>query len=60
MYKGYASFDYTPIEYRTSDLGRIDVLINTKTIDAFSASEKLYKTTVLNSYPNSYRKKNYC
>ncbi|AID37528.1 translation elongation factor 4 [Candidatus Walczuchella monophlebidarum] len=35
--KGYASFDYTPIEYRTSDLVRIDVLINTKTIDAFSA-----------------------
>ncbi|MCC6691087.1 MAG: elongation factor 4 [Bacteroidia bacterium] len=35
--KGYASFDYTPIDYKTSDLVKMDILINGDPIDALSA-----------------------
>ena len=35
--KGYASFDYSPIGLRQSKLVRVDILLNTKPIDALSA-----------------------
>ncbi|MDX2360526.1 MAG: translation elongation factor 4 [Crocinitomicaceae bacterium] len=35
--RGYASFDYHPIEYRQSDLIRMDLLLNSEPIDALSA-----------------------
>ena len=35
--KGYASFDYTPTEYRESDLVKMDILINNEQVDALSA-----------------------
>jgi len=35
--KGYASFDYHPIEYRESDLVKMDILINNDQVDALSA-----------------------
>lgn len=35
--KGYASFDYKILDYRPSDLVKIDILINNKRVDAFSA-----------------------
>ncbi|MDC0204367.1 translation elongation factor 4 [Flavobacteriales bacterium] len=35
--KGYASFDYSPIEYRTSVLAKLDILLNGDPIDALSA-----------------------
>jgi GTP-binding protein LepA len=34
--RGYASLDYEMLEYRSSDLVRLDMLINGDTIDAFS------------------------
>ena len=35
--RGYASFDYTPTEYRASDLVKVDILLNSEPIDALSA-----------------------
>ncbi len=35
--KGYASFDYSPIGMRTSKLVKVDVLLNSNTVDALSA-----------------------
>ncbi|MBR2055675.1 MAG: translation elongation factor 4, partial [Mycoplasmataceae bacterium] len=34
--KGYASFDYEIIESRTSDLEKVDILLNGEKVDAFS------------------------
>ncbi len=35
--KGYASFDYSPIEYRASVLAKLDILLNGDPVDALSA-----------------------
>lgn len=35
--RGYASFDYQPLEYRQSDLVRMDIKLNGEQVDAFSA-----------------------
>jgi GTP-binding protein LepA len=44
--RGYASLDYEMLEYRASDLVRLDMLINGDTIDAFSVichTDKAYE-----------------
>lgn len=35
--KGYASFDYSPLEYRQSNLVKLDILLNSEQVDALSA-----------------------
>ena len=35
--KGYASFDYSPLEYRKSYLVKLDILLNSEQVDALSA-----------------------
>ncbi|MXN92714.1 elongation factor 4 [Flavobacterium sp. Sd200] len=35
--KGYASFDYSPIGMRTSNLVKVDILLNAQPVDALSA-----------------------
>ena len=35
--KGYASFDYHPLDYRESDLVKLDILVNAEQVDALSS-----------------------
>ncbi|WCL80175.1 translation elongation factor 4 [Saprospira sp. CCB-QB6] len=35
--RGYASFDYTPIDYRASELVKLDIKLNNEAVDAFSS-----------------------
>jgi|TARA_R110000737_G_scaffold353511_1_gene406512 GTP-binding protein LepA len=35
--RGYASFDYHPIDYRASDLIKMDLMLNSEQVDALSA-----------------------
>ncbi|HAY70916.1 MAG TPA: elongation factor 4, partial [Saprospirales bacterium] len=35
--RGYASFDYSPLDYRESDLIKMDILLNGERVDAFSS-----------------------
>jgi GTP-binding protein LepA len=34
--RGYASLDWSPLEYRANDLVRLDLMVNTEPVDAFS------------------------
>ena len=35
--RGYASFDYQPLDYRASDLVKLDIKLNSENVDALSA-----------------------
>ncbi len=35
--RGYASFDYSPLDYRESDIAKMDILLNGDQVDALSA-----------------------
>ena len=35
--RGYASFDYHPVDYRDSDIAKMDILLNGDNVDALSA-----------------------
>ncbi|MES2703919.1 MAG: translation elongation factor 4 [Bacteroidota bacterium] len=35
--RGYASFDYNPLDYRESDIAKMDILLNAEQVDALSA-----------------------
>ena len=35
--RGYASFDYNPLDYRESDIAKMDILLNGDNVDALSA-----------------------
>jgi len=35
--RGYASFDYNPLDYRLSDIAKMDILLNGDPVDALSA-----------------------
>ncbi len=35
--RGYASFDYNPLDYRDSDIAKMDILLNGDNVDALSA-----------------------
>jgi GTP-binding protein LepA len=35
--RGYASFDYTPLDYRMADLVKLDIKLNNEDVDALSA-----------------------
>ncbi|MFN8300268.1 MAG: translation elongation factor 4 [Chitinophagales bacterium] len=35
--RGYASFDYHPVDYRAGDLVKLDIMLNSEVVDAFSS-----------------------